>query len=88
MNRRRTAIALASGMILSLSAHAEINPVNVRKVEQDRYQTADGSYIETKNCFVDAQGDNAVLNYEQYACTNNLRFISADQTCEVVFVFK
>jgi hypothetical protein len=87
MNRLRTVIALGSGMVLSLSAHAEINQVKVRKVEQDLYQTPDGLYIETKACFVDTQGDNAVLSYEQYACTNNLRF-SSDKTCEVVFVFK
>jgi hypothetical protein len=72
---------------VALSAHAEINQVNVKKIEQDLYQTADGLSIETRACYVDTHGDNAVLNYEQYACTNNLRF-SSDKTCEVVFAFK
>jgi len=87
MRKIRIFIALGTGMILSMWAHAETNQVNVKKVEQDLYQTSDGLYIETRFCAVDTKGDNAVLNYEKYACTNNLRF-SSNKTCEVEFVFR
>jgi len=87
MNTIRTLIALGTGMILSMAAHAETNQVNVKKVEQDLYQTSDGLYIETSFCSVDTDGDNAVLNYVKYACTNTLRF-SSNTICEVQFVFR
>ena len=87
MNKIRTLIALGTGMILSMAAHAETNQVNVKKVEQDLYQTSDGLYIETRFCAVDTNGDNAVLNYEKYACNNKLGF-SSNKTCEVHFVFR
>jgi hypothetical protein len=87
MNTIRTLIALGTGMILSMEAHAETNQVNVKKVEQDLYQTSDGLYIETRFCAVDTNGDKAVLNYEKYACKNNLRF-SSNKTCEVQFVYR
>ena len=87
MNKIRTLIALGTGMILSMAAHAETSQVNVKKVEQDLYQTSDGLYIETRFCAVDTNGDNAVLNYEKYACNNKLRF-SSHKTCEVQFVFR
>jgi hypothetical protein len=87
MKTRRIALALGIGALLSLSARAEISQVNIKKIGQDLYQTTDGRFIETQSCYVDTPGDNAVLNYKQYACTNHLRF-SSDKTCEVVFVFK
>lgn len=87
MNTIRTLIALGTGVILSMGAHAETNQVNVKKVEQDLYQTSDGLYIETRFCAVDTNGDKAVLNYEKYACKNNLRF-SSNKTCEVQFVYR
>jgi hypothetical protein len=87
MNKVRTVVALVTGMILSMLAHAETNQVNVKKVEQDLYQTSDGLYIETRFCAVDTKGDKAVLNYEKYACKNSLRF-SSNETCEVQLVFK
>jgi len=87
MNKIRTFVALGTGMILSMLAHAETNQVNVKKVEQDLYQTSDGLYIETRFCAVDTYGDNAVLNYEKYACKNSLRF-SSNETCEVQLVFR
>jgi hypothetical protein len=74
-------------MFLSAWAHAEVNQVNVKKLEPNLYQTSDGLYIETRSCNVDTDGDKAVLTYEKYACNNNLRF-SSDKTCEVEFVYE
>ena len=87
MKKIRTVIALCVGMFLPVWAHAEINQVNVKKVEKDLYQTSDGTYIQTNACYADANGNDAVLKFEKYACDNNLRF-DPKTICEVIDVFK
>lgn len=69
-----------------LQANAEINRVTITKISPDLYQASDGQYIETKNCFADAKGTEAVLKFKKYACHNNLRF-SEETICEVLNVF-
>jgi len=87
MIKMRTVIVVCIAMFFPLLAQAEINKVNIKKVEQDLYQASDGSYIQTSNCFVDANGSDAVLKFEKYACNNNLRF-NAQTICEVIDVVK
>lgn len=87
MKKIHTAIVACAAMSLHMLAHAEINRVNIKKVEQDLYQTSDGAYIQTNHCYADANGDDAVLNFEKYACNNNLRF-NEETVCEVVDVVK
>lgn len=74
-------------LCLPIYAKAEISSVTIKKVSRDLYQTTDGSYIETNNCFADAKGTEAVLKFKKYACHNNLRF-SEETICEVLDVFK
>lgn len=69
-----------------IHAKAEISSVTIKKVSADLYQTTDGQYIETNNCFADAKGTEAVLKFKKYACHNNLRF-SEETICEVLNVF-
>lgn len=85
----KAGIAIVAGILMSLSvcAHAEIKIVNVKKVDKDIYKTSDGAYIETSYCYVETSGENAVLNYEKYACGNNIKFINAKTTCEVIAFF-
>ena len=78
-------LAVAS-LCLPIHAKAEINRVTIKKVSADLYQTTDGQYIETNNCFADAKGTEAVLKFKKYACHNNLRF-SEETICEVINVF-
>lgn len=73
-------------MSLPMLVQAEISKVHIKKVEQDLYQTSDGSYIQTNNCYVDANGKDAVLTFEKYACNNHLQF-NAQTQCEVLEVF-
>jgi hypothetical protein len=87
MERIRTVIIGCILMSLSPWAHADISKVNVKKIEQDLYLTSDGSYIQTNACYVEADGKDAVLKFEKYACDNNLRF-NETTTCEVVGVLK
>lgn len=79
-------LAVAS---LCLPSHvkAEISRVTITKISPDLYQSTDGQYIETNNCFADAKGTEAVLKFKKYACHNNLRF-SEETICEVLNVFK
>lgn len=86
MNNIRTLVA-ALTLPFSLGVQAEINRVTLNKVSPNLYQTSDGAYIETNNCFADAKGIEAVLKFERYACNNNLRF-SEQAICEVIDVFK
>ena len=78
-------LAVAS-LCLPIHAKAEINRVTIKKVSADLYQTTDGQYIATSNCFADANGTEAVLKFKKYACHNNLRF-SEETICEVINVF-
>ena len=70
-----------------IHAQAEINSVTIKKVSADLYQTTDGLYIETNNCFADAKGTEAVLMFEKYECHNTLRF-SEETICEVMDAYK
>ena len=74
-----------ANLLWPLNVQAEINRVTLMKISADLYQTTDGIYIETENCFADAKGIEAVLNFVRYACTNTLRF-SEQTICEVVNV--
>ena len=87
MNKTLRGLGLCVGILMSFSAHAEISIVNIKKVEKDLYKTRDGLYIETHACYEHADGDNAVLDYEKYACNNSLRF-GSDRSCKVLYVFK
>ena len=78
-------LAVAS-LCLPIHAKAEISRVTLNKVSADLYQSTDGQYIETNNCFADAKGTEAVLKFKKYACHNNLRF-SEETICEVLSVF-
>ena len=69
-----------------MHAQAEVNRVTIKKVSADLYETANGKYIETNNCFAEAKGIEAVLTFKKYACHNNLRF-SEETICEVLNVF-
>ncbi len=79
---------IAFGIIVTIPAwaHAEARIVTLKKVEKDLYQTNDGAFIETSGCYVEANEEPAVLNYEKYACNNTIRF-GTKKTCEVVSVF-
>lgn len=79
-------LAVAS-LCLPIPAKAEISSFTIKKVSADLYETADGQYIETNNCFANAKGTEAVLTFKKYACHNNLRF-SEETICEVLSVFK
>lgn len=70
-----------------LWAHAEISSVTLNKVDQDLYQTSDGTYIQTNYCFEEANRTVAVLKFEKYACSNQLRF-NEQTVCEVIDVLK
>lgn len=78
-------LAVAS-LCLPVHVKAEINRVTIKKVSADLYETANGQYIETNNCFAEAKGIEAVLTFKKYACHNNLRF-SEETICEVLNVF-
>ena len=67
-------------------ANAEISKVNVKKVEQDLYQTSDGIYIQTDACYAEADRVDAVLKYEKFQCGNNIKF-NVNTTCDVLGVF-
>ena len=77
---------ILASLCLPIHAKTEISSVTIKKVSADLYQTADGKYIETNNCFADAKGTEAVLKFKKYACHNNLRF-SEETICEVLNVF-
>ncbi|HEY9097228.1 MAG TPA: hypothetical protein VIN38_00005 [Thiobacillus sp.] len=80
-------IALCAGLSVSTWAEAEISIVHITKVEQDLYKTSEGQYIETSSCFLEANGERAVLDYVKYRCNNNLQF-GLNGSCQVQFVFK
>ncbi len=66
---------------------AEVFKVNVRRLDKDLYRTDEGIYVQTRYCYANAYGDDAILKYEPYSYDNKLIFDDGE-VCEVVKVFK
>ena len=65
----------------------EFYKVEITRLDSNLYRTTDGIYIETEFCHEYAQGDEAVLSYEQYSYDNKLIFPNGE-TCDVKRIFR
>ena len=87
MKFKLLAMVIIAGSLSSV-VHAEYYKVNVKRVDQNLYNTTTGGlYIKTRYCYEYTYGDDAVLKYEDYSYDNKLIFDSGT-TCEVEKVFK
>lgn len=90
MERKSIAAGMAGAAMLLAAAgtvHAEMYPVNVKRIDKELYKTDEGVYIQTKHCYEYARGCDAVLKYERYDYDNEL--ISGNgEACDVEKVFK
>jgi len=73
--------------ILCSNSFAEMYRVNVKRVDNNLYQTTDGRYvIKTKYCYEYTYGEDVVLDYTKYSYNNKIIFRSGT-TCEVEGIY-
>jgi len=80
-------LALISLSILCSSSFAEMYKINIRRVDNNVYQTMDGRFIiKTKYCYEYTYGDEVVLDYTKYSYDNKIIFRSGT-TCQIEGIY-